>query len=96
MIDRETAIEWAKDAGFSTKNPGNGEFVCAMHSTGRWVGLQSYIEALITRAQAEAFEQAAQACENKEVWNMDAPGETAAYTIRSLKFKEPKIQGEMK
>lgn len=52
MIDRDTAIQWAEDAGF----------VCAAPD-GMWFSYAHEIEALITRAQNEAFEQAAMTIE---------------------------------
>jgi hypothetical protein len=67
MIDRETALSWAKDAGFGTYS------MDALLCTAR--DLQS----LITRAQNEAFEQAAQ-----EVRFADN-GTEAAELIRALK-----------
>lgn len=51
MIDRETALSWAKEAGF----PNSCEFVLC-----DW---QEEFQAIITRAQSEAFEQAAKICE---------------------------------
>lgn len=49
MIDKEKAIQWAKDAGF----------VSSIISLGYDLATPSSIQALITRAQNEAFEQAA-------------------------------------
>ena len=46
MIDRETAIEWADDAGFKD------EFLV-------WTVTTEEIQALITRAMNEAYERAA-------------------------------------
>lgn len=72
MIDRETAIQWAKDAGFfrlSTSEVVFGEV------------RPKHIEALITRAMNEAYEQAAKQVEHicKE------GGGTYGDAIRALK-----------
>jgi len=52
MIDRDTAMQWAKDAGIEDRR------------TGYWLAKPEQIQALITRAQNEAFERAALICDS--------------------------------
>ena len=49
MIDREKAIQMAKDAGFGLS------YLCQ----GYWLATPEQIQALITRAQNEAYKEAA-------------------------------------
>jgi hypothetical protein len=49
MIDRETAVQWAKSEGFQQ----------SYLSQGYWVATPEQIQALITRAQNEAYEESA-------------------------------------
>ena len=51
MIDRETAIQWANEAGMINFGGAN------------WQCVTDQIQALVTRAQNEAYEQAAEYCE---------------------------------
>jgi hypothetical protein len=71
MIDRDTAMQWANDAGF----------VGSIISLGYELATPEQIQALITRAQNEAFETAA--TNIKE--NNTAMTDMLANDIRSLK-----------
>lgn len=51
MIDRDTAIQWAADAGVEDTR------------TGYWLFTLDHLQILIARAQNEAFEQAAMTIE---------------------------------
>ena len=69
MIDREQAIQWAKDAGIEDRR------------TGYWLAKPEQIQALITRAMNEAFERAATNIKA----NNTAMTDMLANDIRSLK-----------
>lgn len=84
MIDRETAIQWAKEAGFPPYE----------------IELKHYkeqLQALITRAMNEAFEEAALVCDKESrkrvkdsmfgIWSSVAQ---CGYDIRALKQEPPK------
>jgi len=60
MIDLETAISWAKEAGFYCTDEGTPIVKTA---DGSWLNLEYKIGALIAKAQKEAFEVAAQRAE---------------------------------
>lgn len=73
MIDRETAIQWATDAGF----------VPSFLSRGFFLGTPVALEALITRAQNEAYEAAAKRAD--AFVYMSQNFETLAQEIREMK-----------
>jgi hypothetical protein len=86
MIDRDTAIQWANDAGchvmqLVVDREGN-------RAPPTIIASAEQIQALITRARNEALEQAAELCEcadnaNDHAWH-------AADQIRALKQEQPK------
>ena len=72
MIDRETAIQWAKDAGFRD-------------NFGYFLAKPEEIQALITRAQNEAYEQAINACDHYKSMEPEDMALQCQKHIRSLK-----------
>lgn len=79
MIDREQAIQWAKDAGAGTPDALYGRtdyIVMTLHE----------IQALITRAQNEAFEQAAKQVDHIQKYG----GGTLGDEIRALQQETSK------